>query len=217
MGQTYDPNTITKGSTVTASSTPRTWPHWSAILALTLASAMFLPLNAAAADFAATQVVEGKNLVLQGKGTRYRAIFKVYDMALYLPQKVQTVEEALQLRGPARINFVALRDLPGTDLGLSFIRGLQKNATPEQMQRYTAASNRLIEIFSGRSKVAPNETFAMEFVPGKGTVFFIHGEQQGAPVGDDEYFGLILRIWLGKEPADSRLKEALITADPSKT
>lgn len=197
---------------MTVSSTPRTLPRWTAVLTLALASTAWLPHTATAADFPATQIVEGKNLVLQGKGTRYRTIFKVYEMALYLPQKVQTVDDALRLHGPVRINFSALRDLPGTDLGLSFIRGLQKNATPEQMQRYTPASNRLIEVFSGRSKVASGETFAMEFTPGKGTTFFIHGEPQGAPVGDDEYFGLILRIWLGQEPADGRLKEALVNA-----
>lgn len=77
------------------------------------------------------------------------------------------------------------------------------------MQRYTLTSNRLIEIFSGRSKVAPGETFAMEFVPGQGTTFFIHGVQQGDPVGDDEYFGLILRIRLGDAPADRKLKVSL--------
>ena len=201
-----------EGSAVTVSSTPRAWPRWAAALALSMASAAFVAPMATAAEFPATQVVEGTSLVLQGHGTRYRTIFKVYDMALYLPRKVQTVEEALQIGGPVRLNFVALRDLPGTDLGLSFIRGLQSNATPEQMQRFTTASNRLIEIFSGRSKVAPGQTFAMEFVPGKGTTFFIHGEQQGAPVGDDEYFGMILRIWLGNAPADSRLKAALFAA-----
>lgn len=198
---------------MTISSPKRALPRWTAALALTLASAAFVPHTAAAADFPPTQTVEGKSLVLQGKGTRYRTIFKVYDIALYLPQKAKTVEDALQINGPVRINFSALRDLPGTDLGLSFIRGLQKNATPEQMQRYTTASNRLIEVFSGRSKVSSGETFAMEFTPGKGTTFFIHGEPQGAPVGDDEYFGLILRIWLGKEPADGRLKEALLNSN----
>lgn len=141
--------------------------------------------------------------------TAASAIFKVYDMTLYPPRKVRTVEEALQLNGPARIQFVALRDLPGADLGLPFIRGLKNNATLEQMQRYTLTSNRLIEIFSGRSKVAPGETFAMEFVPGQGTTFFIHGVQQGDPVGDDEYFGLILRIRLGDAPADRKLKVSL--------
>lgn len=200
---------------MTISSTPRAWPRWTAALALALASTTFVAPMAAAAPFPQTQVVAGTPLVLQGQGTRTRAIFKVYDMALYLPHKVQTVEEALKINGPVRLNFVALRDLPGTELGLSFIRGLQNNATPEQMQRYTPASNRLIEIFSGRSKVAPGQTFAMEFVPGKGTTFFIHGEQQGAPVGDDEYFGMILRIWLGNAPADSRLKAALLPPQSS--
>ena len=183
------------------------------VLVLTAASVIYAPAaRATSSSFATTEVVQGTPLVLQGHGTRYRAIFKVYDMALYLPRKVQTVEKVLQLNGPARINFVAQRDLPGTDLGLSFIRGLKNNATPEQMQRYTPTSNRLIEIFSGRSKVAPGETFAMEFVPGKGTTFFIHGEQQGDPVGDDEYFGLILRIWLGDAPADRKLKASLVPA-----
>ena len=87
--------------------------------------------------------------------TAASAIFKVYDMALYLPRKVQTVEEALQLNGPVGIQFLALRDLPGADLGLSFILGLKHNATPEQMQRYTLTSNRLIEIFSAAAKWHP--------------------------------------------------------------
>ena len=202
-------------ASATSASTP-TWPRMArcaGMLTLTAASAIYIPhAHATGSSFAPTEVVQGTPLVLQGSGTRYRAIFKVYDMALYLPRKVQTVEEALQLNGPVGIQFLALRDLPDADLGLSFIRGLKNNATPEQMQRYTLTSNRLIEIFSGRSKVAPGETFAMEFVPGQGTTFFIHGVQQGDPVGDDEYFGLILRIWLGDAPADRKLKASLVPA-----
>lgn len=162
------------------------------------------------AAFPSTYTVHGHPLVLQGSGIRYRAIFKVYHLALYLPRKVRSPAEALALQGPVRLSFIALRDLPGTDLGLSFIRGLQSNASAEQMQRYTPASNRLIDIFSGRRQVSTGETFAMEFVPGQGTTFFIHGEAQGSPVGDDEYFGMILRIWLGDSPADNRLKAQLI-------
>ena len=136
-------------------------------------------------------------------------------MALYLPRKVRTVDEVLAAKGPVRLSFVALRDLPGTDLGLSFIKGLSANATPEQIRRHTPASNRLVEIFSGRSKLVEGDTFAMEYVPGQGTTFFIQGQPQGAPVGDAEYFGMILRIWLGQSPADPMLKEALVGAGAS--
>ena len=76
--------------------------------------------------------------------------------------------------------------------------------------RIHRVSNRLVEIFSGRTKLASGDTFAMEFVPAKGTTFFIQGQPQGAPVGDAEYFGMVLRIWLGPVPVDHQLKEALL-------
>ncbi|CAN7229471.1 chalcone isomerase family protein [Acidovorax sp. LjRoot66] len=170
------------------------------------------PCHGGAPTFGPTQAVQGTPLVLQGAGTRYRAVFKVYDMALYLPRKVRTAEEILATTGPMRLDFVAQRDIPGTDLGLSFIKGLSANATPDQIRRHTPSSNRLVEIFSGRTKLASGDTFAMEFVPGKGTTFYIQGQAQGAPVGDAEYFGMVLRIWLGASPVDSQLKDALLSA-----
>lgn len=177
---------------------------------LVLASAALAPSAFAAGPFEPVQTVQGSELQLNGAGTRYKAIFKVYDLALYSGRKVKTLEELIALPGPKRLNFVALRDIPGTDLGLSFIKGLSNNSTPEQIRKHTPSSTRLIEIFSGRAKLATGDTFAMEYVPGKGTTFFIKGVAQGAPVGDDEYFGMILRIWLGQVPADFKLKEALL-------
>lgn len=183
-------------------------------LVLAAASIGFTAPACAATAFEPTKSVQGTQLVLQGSGTRYRAVFKVYDMALYLPRKVHTVEEILATDGPMRLQFVAQRDIPGTDLGLSFIKGLSSNATPDQIRRHTPSSNRLVEIFSGRAKLATGDTFAMEYMPGKGTTFFIQGEPQGAPVGDAEYFGMVLRIWLGPSPVDRLLKDALLASSP---
>jgi hypothetical protein len=183
-------------------------------VAFAVGSMAFVAPASAASAFEPTQTVQGTTLVLQGSGTRYRAVFKVYDMALYLPRKVLTAEEVLATTGPMRLQFVAQRDIPGTDLGLSFIKGLSSNATPDQVRRHTPASNRLVEIFSGRAKLASGDTFAMEFVPGKGTTFFIQGQPQGAPVGDAEYFGMVLRIWLGRSPVDASLKDALLASGP---
>ena len=63
----------------------------------------------------------------------------------------------------------ALRELPGTDLGRLFVKGMSENSPREAVQRHTLSTMRLIEIFSGRSKLVPGDTFAMDFVPGKGT------------------------------------------------
>ncbi len=160
--------------------------------------------------FAPTQVVQGTTLSVNGMGTRYKAIFKVYDLALYTPSKVSTPEALLALPGPKRLNFVALRDMPGTDLGLAFIKGLNSNSSPELVQKHTASSTRLIDIFSGKPKLVAGDTFAMEYVPGKGTTFFIQGQPQGAPVGDAEFFSMVLKIWVGPAPADFKLKDALL-------
>lgn len=160
--------------------------------------------------FPPTQVVQGTTLSINGVGTRYRAIFKVYDLALYTPAKVSTPDALIALPGPKRLNFVALRDVPGTDLGLAFIKGLNSNSAPELVQKHTASSTRLIEIFSGKPKLSSGDTFAMEYVPGKGTTFFIQGQPQGTPVGDAEFFSMVLKIWVGPAPADFKLKDALL-------
>jgi hypothetical protein len=166
--------------------------------------------TAVSSTFPAAQTVQGVNLSLNGAGTRYKAIFKLYDLALYTPHKGATPEELLAMPGPKRLSFVALRDLPGTDLGLAFIKGLSNNSSPDLVQKHTASSTRLVEIFSGRSRLAAGDTFAMEYLPGKGTTFYIQGQAQGAPVGDAEFFNMVLKIWVGPVPADFKLKDALL-------
>lgn len=154
--------------------------------------------------------VAGTKLVLNGAGTRHRAVFKVYDMALYTTKKVTTVDDLLALPGAKRLQFTALRDLPGTDLGRLFLKGISENSPKELVQKHALASTRLIEVFSGKSKLVAGDSFAMEFVPGKGTQFYITGKAQGDPVGDAEFFTMVLKIWFGPSPADNMLKDALL-------
>jgi Chalcone isomerase-like len=161
-------------------------------------------------SFASGVQVENVPLALNGNGTRFKAIFKVYDMAMYTSRKVSTAQDAIELAGPKRLQFIALRELPSTDLGLLFIRGMKDNSSPDIVRKHTASMSRLIEIFSARKKLLAGDTFGMEFVPGKGTSFYIDGKVQGLPVGDAEFFAMVLKIWLGQSPADHLLKDALL-------
>ena len=181
-----------------------------AALALTLALMVSATQAAPSTKFEPTLQVQGTPLLLNGAGTRYKAIFKVYDMALYTTKKVTTPEELLALPGPKRLQFTALRELPGTDLGLLFIKSMSENTPKDVVQKHSISTSRLIEIFSGKSKLVPGDTFAMDYLPGKGTQFYIVGKVQGDPVGDAEFFGMVLKIWVGPSPADSNLKDALL-------
>lgn len=197
-------------------STPfRPAPRPAAALLIAAAALLTLPAVAAptATKFEPGIEIQGTKLQLNGTGTRYRAVFKVYDMGLYTTKKVTTPAELLALPGPKRLQFTALRELPGTDLGRLFLKGMSENSTKDEMQRQTLATTRLIEVFSGRSKMLPGESFAMEYVPGKGTTFFILGKAQGEPVGDAEFFALVLKIWFGESPADRLLMNGLLGRD----
>lgn len=181
------------------------------LLALALAGSVTGTL--AVTKFEPAQTVADTPLVLNGAGTRFRTIFAVYDLGLYLKSRARTPEAVLEQPGPKKLSFVALRELSGTDLGVAFMKGLDANSPKNQVTRHTAATTRLIEIFSGKARLMPGETFSMDYTPGKGTVFFINGKAQGTPVGDAEFFTMVLRIWLGPAPADWKLKDALLGAE----
>lgn len=189
------------------------------VIALCLALGLSAAAGGAAAASTQTKFppeiqVQGTKLQLNGAGTRFKAVFKVYDLGLYTPAKASTTDAVLKQSGPMRLQFTALRELPGTDLGVLFIKGMQENSPKDKVQKHAASSQRLIEIFSGKSKLMAGDTFAMEYVPGKGTTFFIQEVAQGAPVGDAEFFGMVLKIWVGDAPADHLLKKALLGIEP---
>jgi hypothetical protein len=188
-------------------------PRFALATLIVAAATATLAVAAPATRFDPVAEVKGTKLQLNGAGTRFKAIFKVYDMGLYTTKKVSTPEELLALPGPKRLQFTALRDIPGTDLGRLFVKGLAENSPEEQVRRHTISTTRFIEIFSGKSKLVAGDTFAMEFVPGKGTQFYITGQAQGEPVGDEEFFNMVLKIWVGSSPADRNLKDALLGKD----
>jgi hypothetical protein len=156
--------------------------------------------------------VEGVKLNLNGLGTRYKAIFKVYDMGLYTSTKASTLQEVVNSPGPKKLEFVALHELSTTDLGQLFYRGIKENSSPAQYLKHSTSALRISEVASGRSKIMPGESFSMEFVPGKGLTFSIMDKPQGSPIGDAEFFAMVLSIWLGPVPADFKLKDALLAS-----
>jgi hypothetical protein len=182
------------------------------LLALAVASSLQGVAYAAAVSkpFESQVQISNTQLQLNGMGSRYKAVVKVYDLGLYTSRKVHTVEELFALDGPKRLQFVAQRDINSTDLGRMMVRAMSDNSSREIINRHMDAATRLIEIFSSSLKIAAGETFSVDFVPGKGAFFSFHGQQQGEPVGDAEFFNMMLRIWLGDMPVDHSLKSALL-------
>lgn len=169
------------------------------------------PIEVAGVKYDGNVEVAGQKLQLNGAGIRYKAIFKVYTAGLYMNAKATTPEAVLANTGPKRIHIQMLRDIDGEELGKLFTKGMEQNATREEFGRSITGVLRMSEIFVQKKKLKTGESFGVDYIPGTGTVVFVNGQLiPGDPIKGEDFFNVLLKIWLGKSPADSDLKVALL-------
>lgn len=169
------------------------------------------PIEVAGVKYDGQAEVAGQKLVLNGAGIRYKAIFKVYTAGLYLTARSSTPDGVLANAGPKRLYIQMLRDIDGEELGKLFTKGMEQNATPAEFATAINGVLRMSEIFVQKKKLNTGESFGVDFIPGTGTVVFVNGKPMpGDPIKEPAFFNLLLKIWLGKSPADNGLKTALL-------
>lgn len=184
---------------------------FSQTMAAASAAAPAAPIEVAGVKYDGNVEVAGQKLVLNGAGIRYKAIFKVYTAGLYLNARAATPETVLANTGPKRIHIQMLRDIDGEELGKLFTKGMEQNATREEFGRSITGVLRMSEIFVQKKKLKTGESFGVDYIPGTGTVVFVNGQLiPGEPIKGEDFFNVLLKIWLGKSPADSDLKVALL-------
>lgn len=156
-----------------------------------------------------TMTVTGKNLVLNGAGLRVKAIFKVYALGLYLPEKKNTTEAILALQGPKRFKIVMLRDLSGEEFGDAFLTGINKNLDKDEKAKFVNQLVKLGDLFQEVGGLKKGDIILGDW-NGSNTVFQVNGKTVGSALPDPAFYNAILKIWLGASPADSSLKPALL-------
>lgn len=162
-----------------------------------------------------TVQLSGATLQLNGAGIRFKALFKVYTAALYLGKRVGTPEAVLSAPGPKRLMLTMLRDMDANDLGRLFAKGVESNVPSLEVNKSLMSLVRMGQIFSDAKIVKTGDVIQMDWVPGTGTVISLRGVVQGEPFKEPEFYGALLRIWLGQSPADAKLKDALLGIAPS--
>ena len=151
------------------------------------AASLTLSFGAAAQGTAATTEVGGvkfdnavqignAKLQLNGAGVRYKAIFKVYAAGLYLSNKAVTPEAVLAAPGPRLMKIVMLREIDANELGKLFTKGMEQNAPREEFSKSISGIMQMSDIFSSRKNLKAGEWFAVEWVPGTGTVILVNGQ-----------------------------------------
>ena len=156
----------------------------------------------------------GAKLQLNGAGTRYKAIFKVYAAGLYLSKKAVSLEEVVNAPGPKRMTITMLRGIDAKELGKLLTRGIEDNMGKSEMSKLIPGLVRMGEMFATQKPMVTGDNFMIEWIPGKGSIITVRGQVQGEPYKEPEFFKALMSIWLGPSPADYKLKEALLGAKP---
>lgn len=167
-------------------------------------------LQVSEVSYARSIDLAGQSLRLNGAGTRYKAIFQVYTAGLYLRSKVASTEEVLRLDGAKRISLTMLREIDAEEMGLLFIKGIKANTPNEDYGAIVGSVLRMSQVFSSYKRLKRGDTVTIDWLPGQGAVIRVRGEQAGDPFVEPAFYAAMLRIWLGQDPADDRLKKALL-------
>jgi hypothetical protein len=178
--------------------------------ALVLAPAVWAQVTVAGVKYEQTSELRGNKLQLNGAGIRYKAIFKVYTAGLYLAKKAGSTEEVLAAPGAKHMGITMLREIDSSELGKLFSRGIEDNMDKTAFSKLIPGVMRMSQIFSDHKKLSSGDTFTIDWIPGTGTVIMVKGVQQGEPFKEPEFYNALLRIWLGPNPADWKLKDALL-------
>ncbi len=149
-------------------------------------------------------------LQLNGVGYRTKFVFDIYAGALYTTEKVGSRDAALALSGPNRVEMRFVYDeVDQEKLRAAWSEGFEENNDADSLARLRSRIDRFNALFP---TLHAGDAVLLDFYPGKGTQITINGEIRGVIPGRD-FNRALLDIWLGEEPADDDLKEAMLGED----
>lgn len=152
----------------------------------------------------------GPDLVLNGAGLRTKFFIKVYAAGLYVTQTNRNPHNLVAAEGPRRVMIVMLRDVEAKQFSEAFAEGVQNNNTPQELERNKAQVDQFIATMHAINELKKGDEVRLDYLPESGTRIQINGEVRGKPIVSAEFYRMLLRVWLGENPVDADLKQALL-------
>ena len=157
-----------------------------------------------------TVQLASRELKLNGAGVRYKIIFKVYTIALYLPEKKTQLDDILALPGPRRLEIVMVRNITSDELGQAFMPGLKRSSDQADRTRLLSQTMQFGAMFEMVQGLKKGDILTVDWLPDEGTLCKLNGKQVGDKVPDLAFYNALLKIWIGAHPADTILRAHLL-------
>lgn len=148
----------------------------------------------------------GKTLKLNGAGIRKKFIIKVYVGGLYLENPATSLKEIISSGQSWSVHMHFLRNVEKDKIVGAFKEGFEKNSK----DKAASLQGGLDKISATVHDLNTGNNLVVNYVAGKGTTVGIQGGPS-VTIEGKEFADALLRNWLGSEPADGSLKEAMLS------
>lgn len=182
------------------------------IAAILMTVSSFCINSVAAEDGLPGQMKVGEHrLVLNGAGVRTKAFLELYSAGLYLTQPsnnsaaILAAEEPMVLRIKITSSFVSQSSL------VDSLEDGFKNTTGGKTNEIRKEIDQLRELF--KANITKGDVFDIIYLPNRGVLVNKNGKYVGdvGAVGGTKFKQALFGIWLSDKPADTALKQALLT------
>jgi hypothetical protein len=154
--------------------------------------------------------VADAELVLNGAGLRQVAWFKGFAAALYLPSKAASPEQALASPGAKRLQMRMLHDVPAEEFVKAFDKGVFRNTPAAALPLLRERMAEFVRQVRGVGTVRKADLINLDFIPRIGLQFTLNGRPRGNPIAGEDLYAALLRVFLGEQPVDAKLKQTLL-------
>lgn len=179
-------------------------------LAVMLTANVAAALEVAGVSFDDRVRLADSEVVANGGGLRKKAFFKVYAMALYLPEKQGDADAAIGGKGAKRVAISLLRDLSAQQFVDALQEGMAQNHSGAEMAALKERVKQFSDTLLALGEAKTGTRVLIDWLPGSGTRVSVNGERRGNDISGEDFYQALLRIWLGHKPVQDDLKQALL-------
>ena len=150
--------------------------------------------------------LEGKDLTLNGAGTREKFFMDLYVGSLYVTKKSTNAQDIIDSKDAAAMKLNIVSGMITSSKMINAIDEGFENAT----NKNTASLKTKIDKFKGffKEKIVKGDVFIIMY-DGDDVSVYKNGAKKGSIDGHD-FKKALFGIWLGKKPADDDLKDRML-------
>ena len=152
----------------------------------------------------------GQSLLLNGTGLRAVLWLKGYAAGLYLGQRAANADAVVAQAGAKRLQLRLLMDVPADEFIKAFHQGVERNNPPELRASLAERAARFDALLHPLGEIHKGDVVNLDFVPGQGLLFWYNGRQLGPAIPGEDFYGALLRVFVGEHVSDERLRAGLL-------